>query len=577
MQQLSVILSLEKQEAVMRKVIGRYFVVCVLWAVVLAVAAFAATEGAFSYSVESGEATITEYNGTGSAIQVPATLGGYPVTAIGAEAFYDADFTSVDLPDSVTSIGNYAFGECTKLVSCSLPKGLTAIGEGVFMYNWKLTDIDIPNTVTSIGKYAFFQCEKLETIKFPDGLVTIGDNAFQMCESLTAVDLPAGVTSIGKNAFGQCWAVSRVTLSDGLVSIGNGAFGECEKLTRIILPDSVKSLGGGAFSDCTALSSVTLSKDLESIGGSAFRNCKALTAISIPAGVTEIGSGAFQGCVKLTGIVIPSGVTAIEDYTFSGCTKLETISLPSGIKTIGAEAFYNCKVLVENIAFPSSLVSIGKKAFACDSYCYRKGLDLPEGFEEIGDYAFACTDRYGVQQIYKITFPKSLKRIGTGAFEYTSVGAVYYGGNAADWKQITIGEKNSEITRIDPIFTDGTVITMTVGSTSYTVNGVAKTMDVAPIIRNNRTMLPARYVAEALGATVTWDAKLSKAFVSASGISITIPVGPSIPLVNGSSVWVDTPAFIENDRMYVPVRFLAEQLGATVIWDAATATATITR
>lgn len=121
----------------------------------------------------------------------------------------------------------------------------------------------------------------------------------------------------------------------------------------------------------------------------------------------------------------------------------------------------------------------------------------------------------------------------------------------------------------------GTVLSMTVGATDYTLNGETKTMDVAPVIRNDRTMLPVRYVAEALGADVAWDAETSTATLTTDTVAIKITVGSSTATVGGESVTLDAPAFIENDRTYMPVRFVAEALGATVSWDGATATATI--
>lgn len=123
----------------------------------------------------------------------------------------------------------------------------------------------------------------------------------------------------------------------------------------------------------------------------------------------------------------------------------------------------------------------------------------------------------------------------------------------------------------------GVELKMTVGKTEYTVNGEVKMMDVAPIIVSSRTMLPVRYVAEALGATVVWDGDTSTATITTAGTALKITVGASEAVVNGQAVRLDSPAFIENSRTYMPVRFVAETLGATVAWDGATSTATITK
>ncbi len=123
----------------------------------------------------------------------------------------------------------------------------------------------------------------------------------------------------------------------------------------------------------------------------------------------------------------------------------------------------------------------------------------------------------------------------------------------------------------------GVELKMTVGKTDYTVNGEQRTMDVAPIIRNSRTMLPVRYVAEALGAEIAWDGETSTATLRTADTEIKITVGAAEAIVNGQAVTLDSPAFIESSRTYMPVRFVAETLGATVAWDAPTSTATITK
>ncbi len=123
----------------------------------------------------------------------------------------------------------------------------------------------------------------------------------------------------------------------------------------------------------------------------------------------------------------------------------------------------------------------------------------------------------------------------------------------------------------------GVVIKMTIGDMNGYVNGVAKALDAAPIIRQSRTMLPVRFVAENLGAAVTWDGATSTATITSGTTEIKITIGAAAATVNGESKPLDAPAFIENSRTYLPVRFVAEALGATVAWDGAASTATITK
>ncbi len=122
-----------------------------------------------------------------------------------------------------------------------------------------------------------------------------------------------------------------------------------------------------------------------------------------------------------------------------------------------------------------------------------------------------------------------------------------------------------------------TDVSMTVGKRVAFVNGKRVQLDTAPIIKESRTMLPVRFVAENLHATVGWDGGTQTVSVKTDEKEINITIGKTEATVNGESVVLDSPAFIENDRTYLPVRFIAESLGATVGWDGATSTATISR
>ncbi len=120
-------------------------------------------------------------------------------------------------------------------------------------------------------------------------------------------------------------------------------------------------------------------------------------------------------------------------------------------------------------------------------------------------------------------------------------------------------------------------IKMTVNSMTAYVNGIAKTLDAAPVIKNSRTMLPVRFVADNLGATVNWDGATKTVSVKSADVSIEIVIGATTAKVNGETVELDSPAYIEpsNNRSYLPVRVIAKKLGATVTWDDASKTATL--
>ncbi len=163
--------------------------------------------------------------------------------------------------------------------------------------------------------------------------------------------------------------------------------------------------------------------------------------------------------------------------------------------------------------------------------------------------------------------------IGDGSGHPAKLDTVY----TTNLNPLPIGERISGFDSITASSATSVTLKMTLGKTEYTVNGAKKTMDVAPIVRNDRTMLPVRYVAEALGAEIAWDGATSTATLKTADTEIKITVGAAEALVNGKAVTLDSPAFIEKDRSYMPVRFVAETLGATVSWDGATSTAVITK
>ena len=261
------------------------------------------SENGFYYTINavSGniEATIVGYSapsgGAAGGIAIPATLGTYAVTAIGADAFSEnSTITTVSIPQSVRSIGAGAFQNCVGLTSVSLAAGITGISENAFKGCTALAAVTIPASVTSIASSAFEDCASLKTLSLPASLTSIGSYAFRRCAALETVILPNSVTYMGEGAFENCTALKSLTLSTGLTRIEDFTFYRCSCLTPLNITENINYIGRYAFSECNSLSSVTFPKSVISIGASAFENCQYLAVAIIPNTTESIVPTAFR-------------------------------------------------------------------------------------------------------------------------------------------------------------------------------------------------------------------------------------------------------------------------------------------
>ena len=239
-----------------------------------------------------------------------------------------------------------------------IQEGVTSIGDYAFFDCSNLTDITIPESVTSIEECAFQNCSSLTDITIPGSVTSIGECAFQGCSSLTSIEIPSSVTSIGDDAFyGTPWLTNKRQENNSLVIV-NGILIDGRTCSgKVTIPDGVTSIGYRAFQNCTGLTSITIPKSVTSIGDSAFFECAELTSINIPEGVTSIGKHAFFECAELTGIKIPSSVTSIGDCAFSACNKLPEITVPCD-STLAKNAFGDAS---EKVKYRHSLVKTDAK------------------------------------------------------------------------------------------------------------------------------------------------------------------------------------------------------------------------
>ena len=320
----------------------------------------------------------------------------YSVTSIGDYAFrYCSSLTSVTIPNSVTSIGELAFVGCSSLTSVVVESGNTKydsrnncnaiIETATNTLIAGCQNTIIPNSVTSIGDYAFHGCDSLKSITIPNSVTSIGDNAFEYCSSLTSVTIGNSVTSIGYDAFSGCNSLTSVTIPNSVTSIGGYAFFGCDSLTSVTIGNSVTSIGNHAFRSCFSLTSVTIGNSVTSIGESAFEDCSSLTSITIPNSVTSIGDYAFRYCSSLTSVTIGNSVTSIGELAFADCSSLTSVTIGNSVTSIGDNAFRYCSSL-KSITIPNSVTSIGDVAFKhCSSL---KSITIPNSVTSIGKLAF---------------------------------------------------------------------------------------------------------------------------------------------------------------------------------------------
>ena len=254
------------------------------------------------------------------------------------------ELTDVEIPSTVTEIGDYAFGYCSAMERISLPEGLTKIGQGAFTQTTALKEITIPGSVKFdmiTGVMAPpFEDSGLVSVTFADGTTEVGTRCLSNCKMLTTVHMPESVKSIGDQAFMGCEKLTKLTLPGGLQSLGMWAFMD-SGLTEISIPASVKSFGAdnySAFTDSN-IRKVTLEEGFTSTPSKAFIGASKLEEVVLPSTLTKIGSETFKNCTSLKAFVVPDTVTAIGNQAFYGCSSLRQVTIPSQTQSIEGTLF----------------------------------------------------------------------------------------------------------------------------------------------------------------------------------------------------------------------------------------------
>lgn len=294
------------------------------------------------------------------------------ITELAPVMFADCPLTQVDLPNTLTTIQDAAFYNCTKLKEITLPNSVTQLGEGVFQGCSSLSQVRLSENLKTLPTSTFDGCKALTEFDFA-GITEIGSEAFQNT-GIQILDLPTTVKTLGESAFAhsalqEIWSLGGVEtlptdvfaytqiqtfdIPQGLY-IAPGAF-EYSALQKVATGIDVMEINDGAFRNCRKLTSVELNEDVTRIGDNAFRACTALTSIDFPESLVSIGDYAFYTS-GLTSLVVPNTVQQMGRMAFAG-SALTEVSVVSGVKTLGDYAFAGCHA---TFRLPMSLTEMGK-------------------------------------------------------------------------------------------------------------------------------------------------------------------------------------------------------------------------
>lgn len=357
---------------------------------------------------------------------------------------------SVSIGNEITNISNYAFYSCnnlTRITVDSTNKAYTNDANGV-LFNKDKTELIrypagnvatkyvIPDTVTSINDYAFYGCENLARVTISDSVTRIGIYAFGCCELLLDVKIPITLTYIGSNAFSGCSNLKEVNYP-GKIEDWQKVYGcsDNDDLEGILVFEcnSKRPYYGGVCGENLRWRIHTDGSELTVSGTGEMENYGYTAVFSVTSAPWKLH------CSKIQNLIIDDGVTSVGSFAFLNCKNLKKVKFPDGLISINSHAFAGCNVL-SDMTLPDSITNIGENAFwAC--YLITK-VTIPNGVTNISKGAFKeCSF------ITKVTIPKSIKVIGTDAFvNCSNIRNVYYGGSKTEWEEVLIYGGNECLT-----------------------------------------------------------------------------------------------------------------------------------
>ncbi|MCR5822179.1 MAG: leucine-rich repeat protein, partial [Bacteroidales bacterium] len=329
----------------------------------------------------------------------------------------------VEIPETILSIGDYAFCGCSSI------DGLI-IGSGV----------------TNIGIEAFHNCSNLGCLIIPNGVTTIGSHAFFGCARLDSIFFGSGVDSVANNAFDSCTGVKYISHNNNKIPMdfrnGYGLLPSYDSLHTLVIGDSVTAIPRCCLLGHTKLNSVHIGSNVTSIGDSAFLGCSSINNLYIGSSVQFIGNQSFHGCNNIRKLVIPNSVTSIGNNAFYGCNKIDSLYIGSGLQSVGIGAFSGCTGLkymfynardCSNALFASNTNS----PFTNTITSQLRTLIIGDSCEIIPNYNF-----YNRSSLDSLFIGSGVQSVGIGAFSgCTGLKYMYY--NARNCSNALFGASSS--------------------------------------------------------------------------------------------------------------------------------------